>query len=146
VRLNVDVIVASVNHAIEAARASTQTIPIVMIVPSDPVGLGFVQSLSRPGGNITGLTWQTREAVPKFQAYRESLFSGIRLNRLAGAKLKRRRRQPPPSGSKSPSSRSATPLNSKARSSRWRRRVSAQSSSRRVRCSAQKENASRSSQ
>jgi putative ABC transport system substrate-binding protein len=65
VRLNVDVIVASVNHAIEAARASTQTIPIVMIVPSDPVGLGFVQSLSRPGGNITGLTWQTREAVPK---------------------------------------------------------------------------------
>lgn len=65
VRLNVDVIVASVNHAIEAARASTQMIPIVMIVPSDPVGLGFVQSLSRPGGNITGLTWQTREAVPK---------------------------------------------------------------------------------
>jgi putative ABC transport system substrate-binding protein len=65
VRLNVDVIVASVNHAIEAARASTRTIPIVMVVPSDPVGLGFVQSLSRPGGNVTGLTWQTREAVPK---------------------------------------------------------------------------------
>jgi len=65
VRLKVDVIVASVNHAIEAARAATQTIPIVMVVPSDPVGLGFVESLARPGGNITGLTWQTREAVPK---------------------------------------------------------------------------------
>jgi putative ABC transport system substrate-binding protein len=65
VRLKVDVIVASVNHAIEAAQAATQTIPIVMVVPSDPVGLGFVKSLARPGGNITGLTWQTREAVPK---------------------------------------------------------------------------------
>jgi putative ABC transport system substrate-binding protein len=36
-----------------------------MVVPSDPVGLGFVRSLAHPGGNITGLTWQTREAVPK---------------------------------------------------------------------------------
>ena len=65
VRLKVDVIVANVNHAIEAARSATQTIPIVMVVPSDPVGLGFVESLARPGGNVTGLTWQTREAVPK---------------------------------------------------------------------------------
>jgi putative ABC transport system substrate-binding protein len=64
-RLNVDVIVATVNHAIEAARVATPRIPIVMVVPSDPVGLGFVASLARPGGNITGLTWQTREAVPK---------------------------------------------------------------------------------
>ncbi|HEX9818007.1 MAG TPA: ABC transporter substrate-binding protein [Methylomirabilota bacterium] len=65
VRLKVDVIVATVNHAIQAARVASETIPIVMVVPSDPVGLGFVDSLARPGGNITGLTWQTREAVPK---------------------------------------------------------------------------------
>jgi putative ABC transport system substrate-binding protein len=65
VRLRVDVIVATVNRAVQAARAATLTIPIVMVVPSDPVGLGFVRSLARPGGNITGLTWQTREAVPK---------------------------------------------------------------------------------
>jgi putative ABC transport system substrate-binding protein len=64
-RLNVDVIVATVNPAIEAARAATSKIPIVMVVPSDPVALGFVRSLAAPGGNITGLTWQTREAVPK---------------------------------------------------------------------------------
>ena len=36
-----------------------------MVVPSDPVGLGFVRSFAQPGGNITGLTWQTREVVPK---------------------------------------------------------------------------------
>jgi len=65
VRLNVDVIVATVDPAIQAARKATKTIPIVMVTPSDPVGLGFVRSLARPGGNVTGLTWQTREAVPK---------------------------------------------------------------------------------
>lgn len=65
VRLNVDVLVATVDPAIEAARTATHTTPIVMVVASDPVRLGFVKSLARPGGNITGLTWQTREAVPK---------------------------------------------------------------------------------
>jgi len=65
VRLDVNVIVATVNPAIQAARTATKAIPIVMVTPSDPVGLGFVRSLARPGGNVTGLTWQTREAVPK---------------------------------------------------------------------------------
>jgi putative ABC transport system substrate-binding protein len=36
-----------------------------MVTPSDPEALGFVRTLAQPGGNITGLTWQTREAVPK---------------------------------------------------------------------------------
>jgi putative ABC transport system substrate-binding protein len=65
VRLDVDVMVATVDPAIQAARTATKAIPIVMVTPSDPVGLGFVRSLARPGGNVTGLTWQTREAVPK---------------------------------------------------------------------------------
>jgi ABC-type uncharacterized transport system substrate-binding protein len=56
VRLKVDVIVALTNPVIDAVRQSTQTIPIVMPAASDPVGAGFVASLARPGGNITGLT------------------------------------------------------------------------------------------
>jgi putative ABC transport system substrate-binding protein len=36
-----------------------------MVTPADPIGAGFVRSFARPGGNVTGLTWQTREAVPK---------------------------------------------------------------------------------
>src|SRR5512138_590527 len=56
VRLNVDVIVAGGTHSIRAAKDGTSVIPIVMAVTADPVGSGFVASLSRPGGNITGLT------------------------------------------------------------------------------------------
>jgi len=56
VRLKVDVIAVSSNPAIIALKQATQTIPIVMTVAGDPVGAGFVASLARPGGNITGLT------------------------------------------------------------------------------------------
>jgi putative ABC transport system substrate-binding protein len=56
VRAKVDVIVAIPNPSIEAARQATQTIPIVMPIGSDPVGAGFVATLARPGGNITGLS------------------------------------------------------------------------------------------
>jgi putative ABC transport system substrate-binding protein len=56
VRLKVDVIVGSSNLAIVALQKATQTIPIVMAIVGDPVGAGFVASLARPGGNITGLT------------------------------------------------------------------------------------------
>jgi ABC-type uncharacterized transport system substrate-binding protein len=56
VRPKVDVIVAIPNPAVETARQATQTIPIVMPIGSDPVGVGFVASLARPGGNITGLS------------------------------------------------------------------------------------------
>ena len=52
----VDVIVATGATAIRAAQKATSTIPIVMGTVGDPVGAGFVKSLSRPGGNITGLT------------------------------------------------------------------------------------------
>jgi ABC-type uncharacterized transport system substrate-binding protein len=58
VRLKVDVIVAANNRTIDIARKATTQLPIVMVHARDPVpvGSGFVRSLPRPGGNITGLT------------------------------------------------------------------------------------------
>jgi len=56
VRLKVDVIVSGGNSATQAAKKATNTIPIVMTQVSDPVASGFVASLARPGGNITGLS------------------------------------------------------------------------------------------
>jgi putative ABC transport system substrate-binding protein len=51
-----DVIVAVNTLAVQAARSTTRTLPIVMIAVPDPIGEGFAASLSRPGGNITGLS------------------------------------------------------------------------------------------
>jgi putative ABC transport system substrate-binding protein len=57
VRLKVDVIVAVPTPAAAAAKRATDTIPIIMFSVGDPVGLGLVASLGRPGGNITGLSY-----------------------------------------------------------------------------------------
>ena len=56
VRLKVDVIVTAGPTATRAAKEATSTIPIVMTQDPDPIGTGFVASLARPGGNITGLS------------------------------------------------------------------------------------------
>jgi putative ABC transport system substrate-binding protein len=56
VRLNVDVIVTGGPQVTRVAKEASVTIPIVMAQDGDPVGTGFVASLARPGGNITGLT------------------------------------------------------------------------------------------
>jgi putative ABC transport system substrate-binding protein len=56
VRLRVDIIVTAGGQATRAAKQATSTIPIVMTNDPDPVGSGFVASLARPGGNITGLS------------------------------------------------------------------------------------------
>jgi putative ABC transport system substrate-binding protein len=56
VRLQVEVIVTAAPTPTRAAKEATATIPIVMAYDSDPVGNGFVASLARPGGNITGLS------------------------------------------------------------------------------------------
>lgn len=57
VRFGADVIVTSVNSTTHAALKATRTIPIVMVVGTDVVTEGFVTNLARPGGNVTGLTW-----------------------------------------------------------------------------------------
>jgi putative ABC transport system substrate-binding protein len=56
VRLKLNVIVTSTDLGVAAVKQQTQTIPIVMANSTDPVGTGFVTSLARPGGNVTGLT------------------------------------------------------------------------------------------
>lgn len=76
VRLNVDLIVVASAPAIEPTKNTTKTIPIVMAQSEDPIGSGFVASLARPGGNVTGLSTLSpelsgkrlellKEAVPK---------------------------------------------------------------------------------
>ena len=65
VRLKVDVIFANSSTEVEAARQVTKTIPIVFATHADPVGLGHVASLARPGGNITGLSMVLTELVAK---------------------------------------------------------------------------------
>ena len=57
VRAHVDVIFSGTTAATSAAKSVTNTVPIVVATGSDVVELGFVQSLARPGGNITGLAW-----------------------------------------------------------------------------------------
>ena len=61
VRLNIDVLVFHDPSAIRAAKQATKTIPIVMVTTQDPVASGTIDSLARPGGNITGVTRLTRE-------------------------------------------------------------------------------------
>src|SRR6516225_3906122 len=56
VRMNVDLIFAPSSTMVEPARQATKTIPIVFSNHADPVGIGHVASLARPGGNITGLS------------------------------------------------------------------------------------------
>jgi len=63
--LKVDALVAAGTIGVHAARSKTKTIPIVMTGAGDPVGSGFVASLARPGGNITGLSFIAPELTGK---------------------------------------------------------------------------------
>jgi len=65
VQLKVDVLVTVPLPAIRAAKQATKTIPIVMVTTRDPIATGLIDSLARPGGNLTGVTRLTRELSGK---------------------------------------------------------------------------------
>jgi ABC-type uncharacterized transport system substrate-binding protein len=66
VNLNIDVLVAHSTPGARAAKQATSTIPIVVAVVADPVDVGLVASLARPGGNLTGLTFFLAEICAKW--------------------------------------------------------------------------------
>src|SRR5215831_21388968 len=74
VRLKVDCIVTAGETPTNAAKQATSTIPIIMTTVGDPVGLGFVASLARPSGNITGLsTYSTDLAGKRLELLKETI-------------------------------------------------------------------------
>jgi putative ABC transport system substrate-binding protein len=101
VRLKVDLIAVRATPVVEAAKKATTTIPIVILSSADPAASGFVASLARPGGNITGMSSMTpelagkrlellREVVPKltrvaFLAYRPDPAHGLFLKEAQDA-------------------------------------------------------------
>jgi putative ABC transport system substrate-binding protein len=79
VRMNVDIIFAPVSTFVAPARLATSTIPIVFASHADPVGLGHVASLARPGGNITGLSMLLTELSAKeLEILKEAVPQGFR--------------------------------------------------------------------
>ena len=86
VRLNVDLIVTWFTPAALAAKAATRDIPIVMALAGDPVANGLVDSLNRPGGNVTGMSGVNAELGGKsVELIREMLPSAHRISALANA-------------------------------------------------------------
>jgi putative ABC transport system substrate-binding protein len=75
---NIDVIVTSNSQAARAAQRATQTIPIVMAGVSNAVGAGFIASLAKPGGNITGFTSQQDEVLGKLIGILHEVAPGAR--------------------------------------------------------------------
>jgi putative tryptophan/tyrosine transport system substrate-binding protein len=72
--LDPEVLVATQTPGAFAAKRATQRVPIVMVAVGDPVGVGLVQSLARPGGNVTGVTNMTGELAGKrLEILKESL-------------------------------------------------------------------------
>ncbi len=77
VRLDVDVLFV-VNNALPAARQATQKIPIVCADFYDPIAEGVIKSMAHPGGNVTGVSWQSVESAPKRLQLTQELIPGLR--------------------------------------------------------------------
>ena len=77
VRLKVDVIVTGGNAALAAKQASS-VMPIVFALVDDPVGMGLIASLARPGGNVTGLSFQSTDLAGKRVALLREIVPGLR--------------------------------------------------------------------
>src|SRR5258707_5698476 len=77
VRLKVDVIVTGGNAAVAAKQASS-AVPIVFALVDDPIGMGLIASLSRPGGNVTGLAVQATDLAGKRLALLREVVPGLR--------------------------------------------------------------------
>ena len=77
VRLKVDVIVTGGNAALAAKQASS-VVPIVFALVDDPVGMGLIASLARPGGNVTGLSFQSTDLAGKRVALLREIVPGLR--------------------------------------------------------------------
>ncbi|MGB9326033.1 MAG: ABC transporter substrate-binding protein, partial [Pseudolabrys sp.] len=77
VELKVDVIVAVNTQSVQAAKKASTTIPIVMTRIADPVKSGLVRSLSKPGGNITGLSFMVDELSGKRLALLKEAFPSV---------------------------------------------------------------------
>jgi putative tryptophan/tyrosine transport system substrate-binding protein len=87
VRLNPDVIVAASPPLVQAVQRATSSIPIVMYAVADPVGMGFVASLARPGGNITGVMSTVPEGImgKRLELIREAIPKTSRVGLLFNA-------------------------------------------------------------
>jgi putative tryptophan/tyrosine transport system substrate-binding protein len=77
VEQKVDVLVVRPQPSIRAAKQATKTIPIVMVTTQDPVAAGFINSLAKPGGNITGVTTLQRELSGKRLELLKEVLPGI---------------------------------------------------------------------
>jgi putative tryptophan/tyrosine transport system substrate-binding protein len=73
-RLKADIIAVSTTPAAQAAKRATRTVPIVMIALGDPVATGLVESIARPGGNVTGMSMMVPElAVKRLELLKEAV-------------------------------------------------------------------------
>ena len=152
VRLKVDVILAASTPPAVAAKSATKTIPIVMATSADPVELGLVAALARPGGNVTGLSFSVgldivgkelellKETVPKIRRVAVLSNPANPGNALA---IKTVRKPAPPLGVHFNLSRPEVPTSSRRRLLRWLERAPRRSSWCRTRCLGSTEHSSR---